>query len=243
MKIRCLAIDDEPFALRQIADYIRKTQFLELKGECRNAFEAMKLMAEQEIDLLYIDINMPELSGMEFAKSLPEGTGIIFTTAYSEFAVESYRVNAVDYLVKPITYPDFLRASQKAKKIVEERGHISQEEEIETGTVSEHFFVKSEGKHVRINPEDIEYIESLSEYVRFHFSSRSPLMSLMRLKTLEEKLPSDRFMRVHRSYIVNLQKIETVERDRIIFKDKVYIPVSEQYKEAFHRFLDDRHLK
>ena len=232
MKLRCLAVDDEPYALQQIAGYIRRTAFLELAGECRNAFEAMGFMAEKPVDLLFLDINMPELSGMEMMKTLAPGVGVIFTTAYSEYAVESYRVNASDYLLKPITYPDFLRAAMKAQKALAGR------QVGEPRPEPDHFFVKSEGRDVRINLEDIEYIESLSEYVRIHRTGQPPVMSLMRLKNLEETLPVESFMRVHRSYIVNLGKIQTVERNRIIFGGKVYIPVSEQYRERLRGFLE-----
>lgn len=232
MKLRCLAIDDEPYALKQIGGYIKKTSFLELTGECRNAFEALEIMAEKPIDLLFLDINMPELSGMEMMKSLGDDVGVIFTTAYSEYAVESYRVNAIDYLLKPITYPDFLNASMKAQKM------LMGKKDLPAAREKEYFFVKSEGKEIRINLEDVEYIESLSEYIRIHRSDNKPVMSLMRLKNIEEMLPSDRFMRVHRSYIVNLEKIETVERNRIVFGGKVYIPVSEQYRERLRDFLE-----
>lgn len=233
MKLRCLAIDDEPYALKQIAGYIEKTAFLELEGECRNAFEALEVMEKKSIDLLFLDINMPELSGMEMMKGLVDDVMVIFTTAYSEFAVESYRVNAIDYLLKPITYPDFLKAAMKAQKM------LIGKKDLPAGHEKEYFFVKSEGKDIRVNLEDIEYIESLSEYIRIHRSGNNPVMSLMRLKNIEEMLPSDRFMRVHRSFIVNLEKIETVERNRIVFHGKVYIPVSEQYREALRRFLGE----
>jgi len=232
MKIRCLAIDDEPYALQQIAGYIRKTAFLELVGECRNAFEALEIMTKVKIDLLFLDINMPELSGMEMMKTLGHEAGVIFTTAYSEYAVESYRVNAIDYLLKPITYQDFLKAAVKAQKVLSTKASTT------THPEKGYFFVKSEGRDKRINLEDIDYIESLSEYVRIHRSGKPPVMSLMRLKSIERMLPMDRFMRVHRSYIVNLSKIETVERGRIIFGGKVYIPVSEQYRERLRGFLE-----
>ncbi len=232
MKLRCLAVDDEPYALQQIAGYIRKTSFLELAGKCKNAFEAMELMSQTPVDLIFLDINMPELSGMEMMKSLGNETGVIFTTAYSEYAVESYRVNAIDYLLKPITYNNFLEAAMKAAKV------LSKKQGLKTQQEKDYFFLRSEGKEIRINFSDIEYIESLGEYVKIHRTEMRPVMSLMRLKNIEKLVSKNRFMRVHRSYIVNLEKIETVERNRIIFGGKVYIPVSEQYMELLRDFLD-----
>lgn len=231
MKISCLAIDDEPYALKQIAAYIKKTAFLDLTGECKNALEAMEVMAEKHVDLLFLDINMPELSGMELMKSLGHQVEVIFTTAYSDYAVESYRVNAVDYLLKPITYPAFLEAAQKAKTILSEKINPGKSQG------KDFFFIKTEGREVKIILDEVDYIESIGEYVRIHRSDYKPVMSLMRLKNLEANLPKNRFMRVHRSYIVNLEKIEAVERNRIVFYGKVYIPVSEQYREKLKDFL------
>jgi two-component system, LytTR family, response regulator LytT len=236
MKIRCLAVDDEPFALKQMADYIRKTPFLELSGECYNAFQAMEIISSSKIDLIFLDINMPEMSGMEFAKTLPAGTPVIFTTAYSQYAVESYRVDAIDYLLKPISYDDFLRAANKALKV------ISQLQEKITGkALPDDVFVNSEGKIIRISLQEIDFIESLSEYVKIYLENKKPVMTLMRMKNLENLLPSW-FMRVHRSYIVNLRKVTTIERNRIVFYGNTYIPVSEQYKEDFKKFVESNFL-
>jgi two-component system, LytTR family, response regulator LytT len=236
MKIRCLAIDDEPYALKQIADYIRKIPFLELAGECFNAFEAMELMTLKEVDLLFIDINMPEMSGMDFARTLHPGTPVIFTTAYSQYALESYKVDAIDYLLKPISYDDFLRAANKAQKTISQ----SREKPVEKA-IPDHFFVNSESKIVRINLQEIDFIESLSEYVKIYLDSGKPVITLMRIKNLENLLPSW-FMRVHRSYIVNLRKVTTIERNRIVFYGNIYIPVSEQYKAEFKKFIESNFL-
>jgi len=231
MKIKCLAIDDEPFALEQIVGYINKTPFLELADKCYNAFEAMEILANQHIDLIFIDINMPEMSGMDFIKSLETQPIVIFTTAYSEYAIESYKVDALDYLLKPITYSDFLRASNKAQKF------YIQTNSKEHSEPENYIFIKSENKLLKINFDDVEYIESMSEYVRIHLINEKPIMCLMSLKNLEQSLPEDIFMRVHRSYIVNLQKVTTIERNRIIYKNNVSIPVSEQYKQNFKNYL------
>jgi DNA-binding LytR/AlgR family response regulator len=233
MKIKCLAIDDEPYALKQIADYILKTPFLELAGTGSNAFEAMEMMASEDIDLIFIDINMPQMSGMDFAKTLPPGTNIIFTTAYSQYAVESYKVGAIDYLLKPITYDDFLRAANKSQKNILQ--HLNEQgEKVTKG----HFFVNSDGKILNINLQEIDFIESMSEYVKIYLSNKTHVVTLMRLKNLEDFLPREWFMRVHRSYIVNTRNITTIERNRIIFYGNVYIPVSEQYKADFKKFID-----
>jgi two-component system LytT family response regulator len=233
MKISCIAIDDEPLALRQAGDFIRQTPFLELAGLCKNAYEANDILNARAIDLMFVDINMPGLSGMDFIKSLSKRPGIIFTTAYSEFAVEGFKVDAIDYLLKPIGYNAFFKAASKALdyfSLKQNSGGVSSGED--------YLFVKSEYKLVRINFPDIKYIEGMREYVRIYLENSRPVMSLMSMKSLEERLPSDRFMRVHRSFIVNLAKIGTVERSRIIFDKDVYIPVSEQYKEKFQAYLN-----
>jgi DNA-binding LytR/AlgR family response regulator len=237
MKINCLAIDDEPYALKQIADYILKTPFLELAGTCSNAFEAMEMMASHDIDLIFIDINMPQISGMDFAKTLPPGANLIFTTAYSQYAVESYKVDAIDYLLKPITYDDFLRAANKAQKIILQKLNDQGEK-----VTKDHFFVNSEGKIIKINLQEIDFIESMSEYVKIYLNNKTHVVTLMRLKNLEDFLPRDWFMRVHRSYIVNTRNITTIERNRIIFYGNIYIPVSEQYKADFKKFIDRNFL-
>lgn len=237
MKIKCLAIDDEPYALKQIADYILKTPFLELTGKCYNAFEAMEIMASNTIDLLFIDINMPEMSGMDFVKTLPPESNIIFTTAYSQYAIESYKVDAIDYLLKPITYDDFLRAANKAQKII-----VQNQNKEEDKLIKDHFFVNSDGKIVKVNLWEIDFIESRSEYVKIYLSNRKHIMTLMRLKNLEDFLPGEWFMRVHRSYIVNVRNITTIERNRIVFYGNTYIPVSEQYKAEFKKFIDSNFL-
>lgn len=238
MMIKCIAIDDEPLALRQISDFIRKTSFLELTGECKNAFEAIDLLNRDAIDLMFVDINMPGLSGMDFIKSLSNKPQVIFTTAYSEYAVEGFKVDALDYLLKPIGYNAFLKAANKARLFFETKDKAEYNEE----NKENYLFVKSEYKIVRINLNDIKYIEGMREYVRIYIENARPVMSLMSMKSLEEKLPSNTFMRVHRSFIVNLLKITTIERGRIIFDKDVYIPVSDQYKDKFQEFIDKHFL-
>lgn len=239
MKIKCIAIDDEPLALRQIEDFIKKTPFLELVAGCKSAFDALELLESQEADLMFVDINMPDLSGMDFIKSLNKRPKVIFTTAYSEYAIEGFKVEALDYLLKPISYNDFLQSASKAQKHFELIRNSNN-----SNTSSEEFlFVKSEYKIVKIKLNDITYIEGMREYVRIHTLNGKPVMTLMSMKLLEEKLPADRFLRVHRSFIVNLTQITVVERNRIIFDKEVYIPVSEQYKNKFQQFIDKHFMQ
>ena len=236
MIIKCLAIDDEPLAVKKIASYIQKTPFLELVGECRNAFEAIELLNQSEVQLLFVDINMPELDGMDFVKSLTIKPYIVFTTAYSEYAVEGFKVDAVDYLLKPIDYTSFLKAATKVKNLIDLKSATSVES---IKATSDHLFVKSEYKLVRIELDDITYIESQHEYIKINMVYRKPVMTMVSMKAIEDQLPADRFMRVHRSFIVNLKKITTIERNRILFDDKVLIPVSDQYKDKFQKYIDE----
>jgi DNA-binding LytR/AlgR family response regulator len=235
MNIRCIVIDDEPLAVKKLAGYIQKVPFLELVAECRSASEAMGIMDKTDIQLLFIDINMPDISGMEFVKSLTSKPYVVFTTAYSEYAVEGFQVEAVDYLLKPITFSNFLKAANKVKKLIELNANNQKEN---VSTTASHLFVKSDYKLIRIELDDIKYIESQHEYIKIHLSNSTPLLTQLSLKSIEEQLPSDRFMRIHRSYIVNLAKISVIDRNRIVFDGKVYIPISEQYKEKLQGYID-----
>jgi DNA-binding LytR/AlgR family response regulator len=235
MKIKCIAIDDEPLAVKKMAGYIQKIPFLELVAECRSPAEAMSIMSKNDIQLLFIDINMPDINGMEFVKSLADKPYIVFTTAYSEYAVEGFQIDAVDYLLKPITFTNFLKAANRVKNLIELTD--SNKKEVIRAT-ADHLFVKSEYKLVRIELRDIKYIESQHEYIKIHLINSKPVMTKFSMKSIEEQLPSDRFMRVHRSYIVNLSKIQVVEKNRIVFDGKVYIAVSDQYKLIFQKYID-----
>jgi two-component system, LytTR family, response regulator LytT len=238
MTIRCLAIDDEPLALAQVGLYIKKTPFLELVTLCNSAFDAMSYLDAKKVDLIFVDINMPDLSGMDFVKSLSEKPFVIFTTAYSEFAVDGFKVDAIDYLLKPIGYNEFLRAANKVMSVFDLKKSASEKK----STTVDHLFVKSDYKLVRIELAEIKYIESMHEYVRIHLINDKPVMTLLSMKSIEKQLPTFRFMRVHRSYIVNLERIKVIERNRIIFENDVYIPVSEQYKSNFQEFIEKRFL-
>jgi two-component system LytT family response regulator len=236
--IRCIAIDDEPLALRQIASYIKKTPFLELAGQCESALQALEVLDVSPVDLMFVDINMPDLSGMDFVRTLENPPMIVFVTAYSEHALEGFRVDAIDYLLKPVSYTDFLKSANKVKAWFD--SHHQKSDEIRSN--KDFLFIKSEYKILRINFDDIKYIEGMSEYIKIHLSNSKPVMTLLSMKSVEVQLPSDRFMRVHRSYIVNLTKISVIERNRIIFDEKVYIPVSDQYKSKFQNYIDKNFL-
>lgn len=232
--IRTIALDDEPLALKLVADYIRKTPFLELVGQFDNPLDAIDFLGGDQVDLLVLDIQMPDLSGIEFARTLREDAKVIFTTAFEKYAVEGFRVNAVDYLLKPFSYEEFLTAAQKARKLID-----LEKEPLPAIEVGNRFlFVKSEYKIRRINFDDILYIEGLKDYIKVYLTSEpKPILSLNSMKSMEQKLPPDKFMRVHRSFIVNLSRVSIIERSRIIF-GKVYIPVSDNYKDKFQEFID-----
>ncbi|MBK7133787.1 MAG: response regulator transcription factor [Bacteroidales bacterium] len=238
MTIKCLAIDDEPLALKQIGSYIKKTPFLELVSLCNNPFSAMEFIAENQVDLLFVDISMPDLSGMDFVKSLTIKPLVVFTTAYSEYAIDGFKADAIDYLLKPIGYKDFLRAANKANSMFELKTTHSEQKEV----TRDHLFVKSDYKIIRIEFSDIKYIESVHEYVRIHLLDDKPVMSHISLKSIEEQLPASSFLRVHRSFIVNSARIKMIERNRIVFDNNVYIPVSDQYKANFQKFLSSHSL-
>jgi two-component system LytT family response regulator len=236
--IKCIAIDDEPLALKQISSYIDKTPFLEAVALCHSAFEAMEYLSNNEIDLMFVDINMPGLNGLDFVKSLTQKPQIIFTTAYSEYAIEGFQVDALDYILKPISYNVFLKSANKAKTWFD----LNHKQSESVQTTQDSLFVKSEYKMVRIFLSEIKYIESSNEYIQIHLVNDEPVTTLIRLKVMEDQLPKNRFMRVHRSFIVNLDRIKVIERNRIVFDKNVYIPVGEQYKESFQAFVDKTFL-
>lgn len=235
--IRCLIVDDEPLALDLIESYVKKTPFLELAGRCASAFEAMEQLNEQSVDLIFLDIQMPDLSGVEFSRTLKQGPRIIFTTAFEAYALEGYKVDALDYLLKPFNYEEFLRAANKAREWFQlKNGQQTQ------GEPSPFLYVKSEYKLIKIHLEDVLYFEGLKDYIKIHLTTQDkPILTLMSLKALEERLPNQKFMRIHRSFIVHLEKIETVERSRIIIGDFAVV-VAEQYREKFNQYLSSKFL-
>lgn len=232
--IRCIAIDDEPHALRQLSEYIEAVPYLSLEGAFESALDACSFLQHNAIDLIYVDINMPDINGIDFVKSLSQKMKIVFITAHSEFAYEGFQLDAADYLLKPISFTDFLKSANK----VNDRYFQQNSSLPEIHQNRDYLFIKSEYRVVRINFKDIKYVESKREYVKIYLEGNEPITSLMSIKKLEEALPDHLFMRVHRSFIVNLEKITVVERNRIIFDNKVYIPISENYGEKFQEYME-----
>ena len=220
--IKVLAIDDEPLALQQLVAYIGKVPFLHLAGQCQSALEAMEILDREPVDAIFCDINMPDLSGMEFVKSLTVPPLVVFTTAYSEYAVEGFKVDAVDYLLKPFGLQDFMRAANRVKERLEIRG--TTHETLETLETGDDIFVKTDYRVVKVAIHDIRYVEAL-----------------LAMKTLEERLPQN-FMRIHRSYIVNLDKIQEVNKNRVILDADTYLPIGDSYREAFNRYIEAKFL-
>ena len=235
--IRCLAIDDEPLALQQIVAYIGKVPFLELAAQCQSALEARRFLENDTVDAIFCDINMPDLNGMDFVKSLAVPPLVVFTTAYAEYAVEGFRVNAVDYLLKPFGLQDFQRAAKRLKERMQQA--VSQKDEQESGT---DIFLKTDYRIVKVTIADIRYIEAMSEYLKVWLEGEpKPIVTLLSLKKMEERLP-DSFMRIHRSYIVNLTKIQEVNKNRVIMDKDTYLPIGDMYKDAFQAYLDTKFL-
>ena len=232
--IKCIAIDDEPHALRQLAEYIEAVPYLSLEGSFESAFDACNFLHDNAIDLIFVDINMPDINGIDFVKSLSKNVKIVFITAHSEFAYEGFQLDAADYLLKPISFTDFLKSANK----VNERYFQQNSSLPEIHQNRDYLFIKSEYRVIRINFKDIKYIESKREYVKIFLEGSEPITTLMSIKKLEETLPGNMFMRVHRSFIVNLDKITVVERNRIVFDNKVYIPISENYGEKFQEYME-----
>lgn len=239
MKLKCLIVDDEPLALDLLESYIEKTPYLELSGRCCSAFEAMQKLEEDPIDLLFLDIQMPGFSGLQLSRTLQKGQRVIFSTAFEQYALEGFKADALDYLLKPFNYDEFLVAAGKAREwfMLKSRAESSADE------TEQSIFVKSDYKLIRIRFEEILYIEGLKDYAKFYLENRDrPVMTIRSLTSLEEQLPARDFMRVHRSYIVHLPKITTIERNRIVF-GKNYIPVSEKYQERFKGFVTMQFLE
>lgn len=235
--LTCAIIDDEPLAVSLLESYVEKTPFLQLQGKFSNAIEAMAELRAKPVDLLMLDIQMPELSGLELAKIIPSTTRIIFTTAFSQYAIEGYKVNAIDYLLKPISYADFLSSVSKAQSIIKEQ--VAQS----AVTEPDSFFVKSDYKLVRISYDDILYIEGLKDYVKIHLASASrPILSLTSMHAVESHLPSEKFQRIHRSFIVNLERVNVLERGQIVFGEK-RLPISDSYKEQIQTYINSRTLQ
>ncbi len=243
--IRCLAIDDEPLALQQLVAYISKMPFLELAAQCQSALEARAFLEHDTVDAIFCDINMPDLNGMDFVKSLVVPPLIVFTTAYSEYAVEGFRVNAVDYLLKPFGLQEFQRTANRVRERFEMKGNVSAFGPVTSTPLTpqdDTIFLKTDYRIVKVCLSDIRYIEGMSEYLKIWIEGESkPIITLLSMKKMEERLP-DFFMRIHRSYIVNLTKIQEVNKNRVLMDADTYLPVGELYKDAFQNYLDTRFI-
>lgn len=237
MILNCLIVDDEPLALELIKSYVGRTPFLNLQAACTNAVEALECLDKGNIDLIFLDIQMPELNGLELSRLIGNRTKIIFTTAFEQYAVEGFKVDAVDYLLKPVNYPEFLRAAQKALHRIEQENASPAPSDDKN-----HLFVRSGSKLVRLTLSDILYIEGMQDYVKIHLASQSaPVVTPLSMKNFEGTLPLP-FLRIHRSYIVNLDKITMIERNRV-FIGTTDLSVSESYRDAFLEQIDNRTMK
>ena len=232
--MKCIIVDDEPLAQQILEDYINHIPFLNLEKKCSSVFEALDVLQKTNIDLIFLDIHLPNVSGVEFISSLDTKPMFIFTTAYSEYAIEAFDLNAVDYLLKPIPFKRFLKAANKAYQIFSTGRKVKREELIEN-TESEHDFimVKSDYKSVKIQLNQILYIEGLKDYVKIYIQGEEkPVITLNSLKKMADSLPSSHFLRVHKSFIINTNKIKSVTKNRIIIHDK-WIPIGDNYKNDF----------
>ncbi|WP_320052924.1 LytTR family DNA-binding domain-containing protein [uncultured Acetobacteroides sp.] len=237
-KFSCIVVDDEPLALELIVGYVKRTPFLNLVGQYNSGIDALSNIVSQKVDVVFLDIQMPDLTGIELSKVIMgQKTKVIFTTAYENYALDGYKVDALDYLVKPISYSEFLRAANKAYRWFLDGSFV------DSKPVAESFFVKSNYKLIQIQVSQIKYIESVKDYLKICTDAEEgEVLTLMSMATIEKHLPSDTFIRVHRSFIVNINKIKTIERNRVVFGN-VYIPISETYREQFNRIFDQRTLQ
>ena len=238
MTIRCIIVDDEPLATEILGAYVSKVAFLELVQICANAFEAMDCLKQHSVDLVFLDINMPDLSGIELLNTLSQKPAIVFTTAYADYAVEGFNLDAVDYLLKPISFDCFLKAANKAESffnptavpVVAATTLASPEPE------AEYLFVKTEYKIVKINLKDIWYVEGLKDYIKI-VTHEGQLLTLQSMKIMQVTLPDTKFMRVHKSYIIAIGHIESIERNKIKIQEK-WIPIGTTYRDQFYKRIE-----
>ena len=232
--IRCLAIDDEPLALQQLVAYINKVPFLELAAQCQSALEARQFLESDTVDAIFCDINMPDLSGMDFVRSLAAPPIIVFTTAYAEYAIEGYKVDAADYLLKPFGLQDFMRAANRLRDRLAPQPQDTSDDDT--------LFLKTDYRIVKVSIPDIRYVEAMSEYLKVWIEGEAkPIITLLSMKKMQEHLPNN-FMRIHRSYIINLNKIQEVNKNRVIMDSDTYLPIGDLYKDAFQAYLDTKFL-
>lgn len=238
-KITCVIVDDEPLARALLESYVQKTPFLSLKGQYDSASSALHDLVSSPVDVAFLDIQMPDLDGMQFSRMLPSRTRVIFTTAFSEYAVEGFRVNALDYLKKPINYSEFLESANKALAWFSRSNVVAHEEnrDAQGGAAPDTFiYVKSDYKLVQIPFDKILYVEGLKDYLKIYLEDSRPVMTLMSMKLLEEKLPYPRFMRIHRSYLVQMSKVSSINKGALTIGSE-HLPISDGYKEELQKFV------
>jgi len=250
--MKVIAIDDEPLALRQMAAYIKKIPFFELVGEFQSALDAKKFLEQDTADAMFCDISMPDLNGLDFIRQMAAPPLVVLTTAYSEFAIEGFKIEAVDYLLKPFGLDDVRRAANKLKRQYDllmgynsSQAAESQEPAQTQATLDgddDTIFIKTDYKIVRVGIKDIKYIEGMSEYLRIYVDGEpKPYTVLLSMKKIEERLPQY-FMRIHRSYIINLKKIQEVNKNRVIMDKDTYLPIGDMYKDAFSAYINTKFI-
>lgn len=236
-QINCIVVDDEPLALKLISSFVERTPFLQLQGAYISPTEAIGAVTPQT-DVVFLDIHMPELSGIELARALPPGVKIVFTTAYREYALESYAVHAADYLLKPLSYSRFLETATRLRNMLTSSAAPKTDDAEPASDSPDYIFVKSDYRFVRIDLHDVLYLKGLKDYVSIYLRGRkTPIVATTTMKAMEERLPQPRFCRVHKSYIVAMGAIEAVERSRIMIAEEI-IPVSDAYRARFFSLLE-----
>ena len=245
MNIRCIAVDDEPLALDIIESYVSKLPFLHLVKTCSSATEAMQVLHEEQVDLMFLDIEMPELTGIQFLNILKKQPLIIFTTAYPDYALEGFNQDAVDYLLKPIPFDRFLKAVTKAQERLQRNVKVTEAHPaapaIHAPTEHDFMFVKADYKTIRVDFKDILWIEGLKDYIIIQTKDQK-IITLLSMNKMMEKLPDTKFLRVHRSFIVSLQKIDSIEKSRIRIGNKE-VPIGEVYKEQFLKWVEENNIQ
>jgi DNA-binding LytR/AlgR family response regulator len=237
--LKCVIVDDEPLAVKMLENYVTRTPFLSLAGAFTDSMEALAQLPVLQPQLVFLDIQMPDLNGLELSRMVPAGTRIIFTTAFKQYAFESYEVSALDYLLKPIRYQKFLEATTKAQQ------WFAREEARPTPSpaVPASFFLKVDGRLRKVDLADILYLEGMKDYVLVHLASeKQPLVTHSTMKNMEEQLPADAFLRVHRSFVVSLEHIDSVTRDGDVIVAGRLIPVTDSYRPRFEEYLKQHSL-
>jgi two-component system LytT family response regulator len=241
LNITCLIVEDEPLARNLLTDYVRKVSYLTLVKACTGPLEAMEELRRNPVDLLFLDVQMPELTGISFLKSLQKKPLVILTTAYSQYALEGYELDVTDYLLKPITFERFLKAVDKASQRLSASGiPVQAANEKNTNEFPSYIFVKDGTKLVKIRWEDILYVEGLKDYVTIH-TKQQKVISLQRMKMLEEQLPSDKFIRVHNSFIIAVDAIDSIHRDKVQI-GQTFVPIGDTYKKSFKDFIEGKQI-